>query len=67
MINKAVLKLAPSTRYFSKGRLQDQVALITGGAQGIGRAIARCMSAEGAHTIIADIDKEKGEATAKSI
>ena len=33
-------------------------ALITGGAQGIGRAIARRLGAEGANVVIADIDQE---------
>ena len=37
-------------------RFTDKVALITGGASGIGRATANRMAAEGAHVIIADIN-----------
>jgi NAD(P)-dependent dehydrogenase (short-subunit alcohol dehydrogenase family) len=40
-------------------RLQDKVALITGGAQGIGRAIALGMGREGAKVIVADLQAEK--------
>lgn len=39
------------------GRLQDRVAIVTGGAQGIGGATARKLAAEGAKVLIADIDE----------
>ncbi|MEN3284424.1 MAG: hypothetical protein V7607_5564 [Solirubrobacteraceae bacterium] len=40
----------------SEGRLQDKVAIVTGGAQGIGRAIADRLAADGARIVIADLE-----------
>lgn len=45
-------------------RLQDQVALVTGGAAGIGRAIAEKFTAEGGTVWISDVDDAKGKALA---
>ncbi len=49
------------------GRLQDSVAIITGGSNGIGRACAERFSAEGAKILIADLLTEPGEAAAQAI
>src|ERR1700722_7739808 len=45
-------------------KLKDKVALVTGGARGIGAAIADRYVAEGARVVIADISLADAEATA---
>jgi NAD(P)-dependent dehydrogenase (short-subunit alcohol dehydrogenase family) len=47
--------------------LQGQVAIVTGAANGIGRAIATRFAAEGASVVIADLDGEGAEAAAAAI
>lgn len=48
-------------------RLQERVALITGGAQGIGKAIAQCFLKEGARVVIAEMDIEAGIETQREL
>ena len=48
-------------------RLKDRVAIITGGASGIGLATARRFAAEGAFVVIADLDPASGEAAASEV
>jgi 3(or 17)beta-hydroxysteroid dehydrogenase len=49
------------------GRVANKVALITGGASGLGLASARRLAEEGATVVIADINREQGEAAAREI
>lgn len=47
--------------------LTNQVALVTGAGNGIGRATALALAAAGAHVVVADIAGKQAEATAESI
>lgn len=49
------------------GQLVGKVAVVTGGGDGIGRAIVRSFAAEGAHLLVADVDEALGaEAVAEA-
>jgi pyridoxal 4-dehydrogenase len=48
-------------------KLKDRVAIVTGGAQGIGRAIAEKLGSEGATVVIADVNAAGAEKAAAAI
>ena len=48
-------------------RLKEKIAVITGGAQGIGRATALLMAREGAKLVIADLQGEKAQSVASEL
>ena len=48
-------------------KLKDKVAIVTGGAQGIGKAISKRLATDGASVAILDLKANEGEATAKEI
>ena len=48
-------------------KLKDKVAIVTGGAQGIGEAIARRFIEEGANVAIADLNLAEAKATAEKL
>lgn len=49
------------------GRVDRKVALVTGGASGIGRGAALALAREGASIVVADIDEVQGEACCRDI
>jgi NAD(P)-dependent dehydrogenase (short-subunit alcohol dehydrogenase family) len=51
----------------SQKRLEGQVAVITGGATGIGKAIATRLASEGATPVIADLNLEQAQSTALAL
>ena len=48
-------------------RLDDQVAVVTGAARGIGRAIATVLATEGAYVVLCDVDLAAAESTAAAL
>ncbi len=48
-------------------RLKDKVAIVTGGAQGIGRGVVRRFAAEGASVLLVDLDVDRGTAAAAEV
>ncbi|GAB3722074.1 SDR family NAD(P)-dependent oxidoreductase [Nocardiopsis nanhaiensis] len=49
------------------GQVEEKVAVVTGGASGIGAACARLLVGEGAYVILADVTPESGEQLAKEL
>jgi NAD(P)-dependent dehydrogenase (short-subunit alcohol dehydrogenase family) len=49
------------------GELDGKVAIVTGGASGIGRATVERFVAEGAKVVVADVADERGEALAEAL
>jgi NAD(P)-dependent dehydrogenase (short-subunit alcohol dehydrogenase family) len=47
--------------------LKDKIALVTGGAQGIGRAITMALAEAGAHVVVVDLNIEPAEKTVAAV
>jgi 3-oxoacyl-[acyl-carrier protein] reductase len=48
-------------------RLLNKIAIVTGGAQGIGKSIVRKLASEGANCVVVDVDIQNAENTAKEV
>ncbi len=59
--------MTETTRPVVPGRLDGRVAVVTGGASGIGLASVRRMAAEGAKIVVADIDPIGGKIAANEV
>ena len=49
------------------GKLDNKVAIVTGGAKGLGKTDARMFAEEGAQVIITDVDEKMGQETAEEL
>jgi NAD(P)-dependent dehydrogenase (short-subunit alcohol dehydrogenase family) len=49
------------------GLLEKKVGLVTGAAQGLGRAVAELAAREGSRVVLADVQAERGQAAAQAI
>jgi rhamnose utilization protein RhaD (predicted bifunctional aldolase and dehydrogenase)/NAD(P)-dependent dehydrogenase (short-subunit alcohol dehydrogenase family) len=49
------------------GRVENKIAIVTGGAQGFGAGIARDLFLEGANVVIADLNEKKGKALVREL
>src|ERR1700709_2088395 len=59
--------IAPTEMGGGAMRLRDKVAIVTGGAHGMGEAEVRLFAKEGAAVVIADVLEKEGEAVAAEI
>ena len=48
-------------------QLREKVAIVTGGAQGIGKVICCTLAKEGAHVVVCDVNEKTAQATAEEI
>jgi NAD(P)-dependent dehydrogenase (short-subunit alcohol dehydrogenase family) len=62
-----MMRFLSGTKEFCMKLFENQVALVTGGASGIGRATALLFAEEGAKVIVSDIKKKEGEETVRLI
>jgi NAD(P)-dependent dehydrogenase (short-subunit alcohol dehydrogenase family) len=60
MIEQILICCSIGCRRVALQRLEDRIALVSGGAQGLGRAISRRLAAEGARVTVVDLNEEKG-------
>ena len=68
MMNPATTSdLAADCDYRTLFRLDGRVALVTGGARGLGAESARALAQSGTKVFLTDVDAEAGEATAHAI
>src|SRR5215213_94203 len=63
----STIRRRDSVRSSAMSRLEDRIAIVSGAASGLGRAIALGYAGEGAHVIVVDQNEAGGQATAAEI
>lgn len=66
-VNQSVIEFGDFGMEPAVGRVDGKIALISGGARGMGASHARALAAEGAAVVIGDLLEEEGRALAESI
>ena len=61
------ITLARAVAREKSSRLEGRVAIVSGGARGIGAAHVRALVGEGAHVLIGDLLEVEGEALAREL
>ena len=65
--NLTACRIITEALSMTRKRVEGKVALITGAAQGIGKATAIALAKEGAQIIISDVNDSEGNAVAREI
>src|SRR4051812_36222744 len=67
MLNARIQPRRPTLTRRDEMRFSERVAIVTGGASGIGLATAKRFAAEGARVVIADLHQDKADAAANEL
>lgn len=67
LYNLLIVCILPLTKFITMKQLENKVAIITGGASGIGKAIAQLFVKEGAKVMVSDLNEQLGNALVEEL